>query len=257
MRRMTPLRLITIAISHYCEKARWALDRAGLPYVEEAHPPLLHNLATLRAGGGDTTPVLVTPEETLADSTDILKWIDRRRPDLGLYAAKDAAELEDLFDETLGPHTRRWVYAHVLDDPALTRRALTTGASGRARAAYRVLQPVITFGMRKGLNITPTSKERSRAKVDEVFARVDALLADGRPFLGGDRFGAADLTFAALGAPVVLPPVGYGPVGMDFPTVNDFPAALREEVRPYADRPGGRLILRLYAEERRRPVVAS
>ena len=24
--------LITIPISHYCEKARWALDRAALPY---------------------------------------------------------------------------------------------------------------------------------------------------------------------------------------------------------------------------------
>ena len=32
------------------------------------------------------------------------------------------------------------------------------------------------------------------------------MLADGRPFLLGDRFTAADLTFAALAAPVVLPP---------------------------------------------------
>ncbi len=30
-------RLLTIPISHYCEKARWALDRAGLDYVEERH----------------------------------------------------------------------------------------------------------------------------------------------------------------------------------------------------------------------------
>lgn len=253
---MTPLRLITIALSHFCEKARWALDRAGLPYVEEAHPPLLHNLATLRAGGGDTTPVLVTPEETLADSTDILRWLDARRPDLGLYAAPEAAALEDLFDETLGPHTRRWVYAHVLEDPVLTRRALTTGASGRARVAYRALQPLITFGMKRGLNITPASKERSRAKVEEVFAKVDALLADGRPYLGGDRFGAADLTFAALGAPAVTPD-GYGPVGMDLPPMDDLPPAFLEEARPYRERPAGRHILRLYAEERRRAPVAS
>jgi len=27
---MTPLRLVTIPISHFCEKARWALERAGL-----------------------------------------------------------------------------------------------------------------------------------------------------------------------------------------------------------------------------------
>ena len=29
--------LITIPISHFCEKARWALERAGLPYREERH----------------------------------------------------------------------------------------------------------------------------------------------------------------------------------------------------------------------------
>ena len=34
--------LITIPISHYCEKARWALDRARQPYVEVRHLPLFH-----------------------------------------------------------------------------------------------------------------------------------------------------------------------------------------------------------------------
>ena len=28
-----PARLITIPISHFCEKARWALQRAGVAYV--------------------------------------------------------------------------------------------------------------------------------------------------------------------------------------------------------------------------------
>ena len=28
-------RLVTIPISHFCEKARWALDRAGVDYVEQ------------------------------------------------------------------------------------------------------------------------------------------------------------------------------------------------------------------------------
>ena len=30
-------RLLTIPISHFCEKARWALERAGLAYREERH----------------------------------------------------------------------------------------------------------------------------------------------------------------------------------------------------------------------------
>ena len=45
-------RLITIPFSHYCEKARWALDYCGVPYTEDAHLPGLHIRPTRRAGGG-------------------------------------------------------------------------------------------------------------------------------------------------------------------------------------------------------------
>jgi hypothetical protein len=63
--------LITIPLSHYCEKARWALDRVALPYREEPHAPLLHRLATQRNDGG-TVPVLVHGSSRFSDSTDIL-----------------------------------------------------------------------------------------------------------------------------------------------------------------------------------------
>ena len=36
--------------------------------------------------------------------------------------------------------------------------------------------------------------------------QVDDLLADGRPYICGRRFTAADVTFAALGGPMVAPP---------------------------------------------------
>jgi glutathione S-transferase len=57
-RNAGPAILITIPLSHYCEKVRWALDRVALPYREEPHAPLLHRLATKRNDGG-TVPALV------------------------------------------------------------------------------------------------------------------------------------------------------------------------------------------------------
>ena len=48
----TPDVLITIPISHFCEKARWALDRSGLSYVERPHLQVFHWAAVRRAGGG-------------------------------------------------------------------------------------------------------------------------------------------------------------------------------------------------------------
>lgn len=251
-------RLVTIALSHFCEKARWALERAGLPFVEEAHPALLHWAAAWRAGGGRTLPVLITDDGvSLADSTEILRWVDERAR-LGLYPEGDARRevdaLEDLFDETLGPHVRRWVYSFVLEDPALTRRLLTLNVSAGERLAYRLGQPLITAAMRRGLKISREGGARSRAKVEAVFDRVDALLADGRPFLAGDAFTAADLTFAALAAPA-LGVDGYGPPGM--PGAEVLPAALREEIAPLQARPAGAHAARLYRDERRRVAVAT
>src|SRR5262245_37734876 len=107
-------RLITIPFSHYCEKARWALDRGGITYREEGHLPMLHWLSSRRAGGGRTVPVLVTGDRVIRDSTDILRWAEDAGA--GGLVPDDPAEraevdrLEDWFDDVLGPHSRRWAY---------------------------------------------------------------------------------------------------------------------------------------------------
>src|SRR5689334_7856518 len=100
-------RLITIPFSHYCEKARWALDRAGIDYVEEPHAPLLHYVGSFGARGRRTVPVVHLDGRVLADSTDILDALDARAP--GAFWPKDpevAAEArrwEERFDKSLGP----------------------------------------------------------------------------------------------------------------------------------------------------------
>ena len=42
------MQLVTIGFSHYCEKARWALDRYGLTYDEERTLPGMHLKAVKR-----------------------------------------------------------------------------------------------------------------------------------------------------------------------------------------------------------------
>src|SRR3954452_12080506 len=73
-------RLLTIPISHFCEKARWALDRAGLDYREERHAQGIHQVVARRAGGGKTMPVLVAEEGVFPDSEDIVRYADRELP---------------------------------------------------------------------------------------------------------------------------------------------------------------------------------
>ena len=77
-------RLIAIAISHYCEKVRWAMDYLDIDYVEEDHAPPFHRQYTSRHGG-TTVPVLVTSKKALTDSHDILQYLDSISESTKLY----------------------------------------------------------------------------------------------------------------------------------------------------------------------------
>lgn len=242
--------LITIGASHYCEKARWALQRTGFPFVEEMHPPILHTFATFRSGGKRTVPVLITGDRTYSDSTDILEVADRHAKGV-LYGESDAEraeakELEDLYDRRLGPHTRRIVYFHLLDAPSF-KDVFEGGLTRGQKVAFRVFRPLVKGLIRRGLGVTRKGAEKSRLRVKEIFAGVAERLADGRPYLLGERFTAADLTFAALAAPMLLP-ANYG-----YPLPVAVPSALQREVDELRTTPAGVFALRIYAEDRSSP----
>ena len=109
------VRLITIPISHYSEKVRWALDLLRIPYIEERHVPVFHRLVT-RKYGGSSVPVLVTQSGNFTDSTDILHYLDTLSPESQLLyptepeLRREAEELQELFDARLGVDTRNWGY---------------------------------------------------------------------------------------------------------------------------------------------------
>ena len=245
-----PATFITIPLSHYCEKARWALDRVALLYLEEPHAPLLHWLATKRTKGG-TVPVLIHGNHRFIDSTDILVHADAVCGGDALYPRDDAlrsevAALEERFDTELGPHTRRWGYAQLLNDVPLLRALWSRGVPRLEARLVPLIAPLARRLVRAGYKITPESAQRSLDRVRGVFQEVDERLRDGRRFLVGDRFTAADLTFAALAAPVLLP-VECRAV---LPMLENIPASMRGEVLRLRNTDAGRFALRLFAEER-------
>ena len=250
------LRLITIAPSHYCEKARWGLDRVGARYREELHLPLFHFLATMRLGRkSHTVPILVTPHGELTDSTDILRHLDGWVAEKArLYPEEHRAEveeLEELFDSELGPATRRWGYCWVLEHPAAFD-AMFEGAAPRVeRIGFRAAQPAIKRVMRQVFKVSEKAKVRSLERIKSVFAKTDARLAGGKKFLVGDRFTAADLTLACLAAPAL------GPEGnrAQTPPRHILPMEMLKDIDALRATPTGEHVLRLFKEERTRVVA--
>ena len=147
-------RLVTIPISHYCEKARWALERAGLDYAEERHVQGISIFVARRAGGGETTPVLVADEGVFGESEQILRYADERLDEEDrLFPADpplrdEVVELSRWLDEGLGPDGRRLMYAHMLTQ---RRQMLRVNNQGVPAWEDRVMTALWPLATRHGL----------------------------------------------------------------------------------------------------------
>ena len=248
------LRLITIPISHYCEKARWALDRMGIPFREERHVQGIHIAVARRAGGGSTVPVLVTPDGVIGESREILAWVDERTPpELRLFPseAEPLQRVERLcrrFDEQLGPQGRRLLYVHMLRQRGLVLDFNNQGVPRWEDRALRYGWPLFGRVVERKLEIHPDVEVQDEAAVWREFDHVAELLADGRRYLCGERFGAADLTFACMSASVIIPPV----YGIPLPQPEVLPPSLASLVERAREHPAGRYALSLFSDHRRR-----
>jgi glutathione S-transferase len=252
------LRLVTIPISHYCEKARWALERAGMPYREEPHVQGIHKVASRLAGGKGTVPVLVTPYGSIGESEEILAWVDAGLPAEQRLFPPDADDRREVravcrrLDEVLGPRGRRLMYVHMLSRPDFALRFNNAGVPGWEDRVIRRGFPFFRGLINRVLEIRPGIEREDEAVVWEELDFVAGLLSDGRPHLCGDRFGAADVTFAAMAAPLVVPPV----YGTPLPQPEILPADTAALVERAREHPAGRYALGLYADYRRQPPEA-
>lgn len=238
-------------MSHFSEKARWALQVKGVEHERRAPPPGLHiPLALwLTHGRSGTLPILEIDGQRLADSTTIVAALEERVPDPPLYPAdprerERALELEDFFDRTLGPAIRRLVWHELRGDPkrlaAIAARA-APALSGSTAVPYARLLSAGT-GLRYGAAGERAARQ-AKSRVLAVLDRLERELADRR-YLAGDRFSVADLTAASLLYPLVLPEQAPN-------VVQEMPERYESLRASLASRPGYRWVQDTYATHRR------
>jgi len=238
-----------LEISHYNEKARWALDYKGVAHVRRAVTPGLQELTARRLRAGRTVPVLEVNGRAIGDSTRIIEEIERRWPEPPLYPAdpqerRAALELEDYFDEQSGPHARRVLFSDNLAEPE-TFLAMFYGADRRRIGLLETLTPLFCEVVKRRYRIRPETVEESREKVRAAF---DKLEADVGPsgYLVGESFTVADLTAASILGLIVVPP--------EFPHIKVHPderaAPFRRFRDSLKDRPGFKWVEEMYARHR-------
>src|SRR2546423_2363863 len=193
--------------SHYNEKVRWALDYKGIPHVRKAAIPGRHGKVARELTGGTTAtfPVLVENGYAIGDSSRIIAHLEDRYPSPPLYPKdleerRRALDLEDFFDEELGPYTRLLLIHHALPDTGLFLRTFVPDSHGPRLALARAQFPLMRPRIRRSFGIDDNAVSHALHKVHVAGERFrEELQPNG--YLVGDAFSVADLTLASLVAP--------------------------------------------------------
>lgn len=192
--------LLQFSTSHYCRKARLALGYKKINYQVQNLTPGLHVLKLKPLTGLTTLPVLLPQIEgqpqAIADSTEILKYLEEYQPEPALFlpVARQQTEawmLEDWLDESIGIAARFVYYDFRAGegkqiDPSLFSQAL--------------IQLV-----RRQYKIDRTTAQLAAKRLEVALAEL-AIRWQNSPYLVGSRFSVADIAAAALLSPLALIP---------------------------------------------------
>lgn len=215
--KVPPLVLESISASHFVEKVRWNMDRAGIDYVEK---PAAGTLGAYFLGR--TVPrlrfVTGATRSQIGNSAEILRYL------WGAYSASHGEAVKCLeptperleFEQQLdryGASLQVWLYHHLLEDRDLTLHAWGVDSPDIAlwqRGLLRILFPMQRQLIRRSFRITPSAYEKACHRIEELLAGIDTRLADGRTsILGGDELNYTDYAFAAMTG-LWLQPAAYG-----------------------------------------------
>jgi glutathione S-transferase len=192
--------LLQFSTSHYCRKARLALGYKGISYQVENLTPGLHILKVKPLTGLTTLPVLlpqiVGQPQTIADSTEIFKFLEGYQPEPALFLANSeqqtqAAMLEDWLDESIGTATR-FVYYQF------------RASEGKSIDPSLFSQMVIKI-VRQQYGINDTTVELARKRLANALLVLSAYWQKS-DYLVGRRLSIADIAAAALLSPLALIP---------------------------------------------------
>ena len=138
------------------------------------------------------------------------------------------------------------MYAHMLPRRNELLAVNNQGVPAWEDRFLRIGWPLVKRYAARELGIGPTTIRDDDPRVRRELDEVAELLADGRPHLCGERFTAADLTFAALAAAAIIPP-GYG---TPLPQPDELAGPSPPSCMSFREHPAGAYALELFRTHR-------
>ena len=196
------MKLLEFPHSHYCEKARWALDHKGVTYERVATMPGAHARKLKKIVSGTSVPVLLDGNVAIQGSSQIIDYLDQSiqhdplTPDDESERAQCVA-LETEFDQVFGVNLRRALYFHLLPHPGFIRHCFMSRSPWFERWIFAAAFPYLRSKVVSVYGVNREEVDKGLAEMEAALDRWDEILQPGR-FLVGDRFTRADLGLASM-----------------------------------------------------------
>jgi glutathione S-transferase len=228
------LTLYQFPISHYCEKARWALAYKGLEHTTKNLLPGFHIKKARKMTGHSAVPILEHDGKYLGESSSIITYLDEIFPEKMLTPSdpdlrQEALEWERFADEKIGANVRCACYDILLEYPDIVIPFFTVNGPWYGNFVLKRMFPKMRQSMRKFMKINRESAKQSMLELDQATDKISSHL-QGKKFMVGDQFSRADLAVASLLAPLCMP----GKYGLDWP--QNHPEDLAVLVARYAEK---------------------
>lgn len=231
------------------------LDRHQALYIDQDLPWGLHLWKTARLSLSNTPlPLLINENlDIFPDITSIsLKMYSQAFSGrVRLYQPEDALRLQTQFDTEFAPAVRRIMLAQIIASPQLSDRVFHSSLHLKVwREVSKFAWPLTYWAMRTyyRLGDTVESQKDDWTTIKKTFDLVDGLL--GGKYMLGDTFSAADISFSAHAALLLLPPLKHSKMQMVLPELHEVSELLQSRIVRLRDRPAGKYALRMLAEER-------
>lgn len=245
--------LYIFAISHYCEKARWALDYLEIDHRVEYLPPGTHaQVATELGAQASSLPILAVGKTIIQGSDAIFDWAnataDGTDKSLELDAAlsEEGRLIEQRLDSRAGVQTRRYFYSEALvEHPETVLPVFAKHLAPEARATLESIWEFVAKAMIERMDLGREQWDDARGIVERELDFVDGLLADGRSYLLGDHFSRVDITAASLLGLFAEPP--EHPISADIIR----PPRVAADVESWKERPSMRWVREMYRSNRK------
>uniref|UniRef100_UPI0018E9DC93 glutathione binding-like protein n=1 Tax=Anaplasma marginale TaxID=770 RepID=UPI0018E9DC93 len=130
--------------------------------------------------------------------------------------------------------------------PKLVENVWSQGVPWWEKIGLKFTLPKALDFLKNGYNATEEGAEKALETIKDIFAKVEGILAGDNKYLVGDNFTAADITFAALSAPILRP--------KNHPVINSKLGGMPEEmlavIKELRGSVAGKYALNLYKEKR-------